>query len=249
MSNIVLKTITYDEVSSTNTILKEMAENGAAEGTVIIANSQTEGRGRVGKKFFSPKNTGLYLSILLKPNINPEDAWKLTCASAVAVARAIEEISDVDAKIKWVNDIFINNKKVSGILTESKINPDTNKLDYAIVGIGINLCKPAGGFPNELKEIATAVFDSSNMANQRQSLIDCLLDNFLKIYTSNEDAFINEYVNRSIVLGKKITFSKGDALEIARAIDIDSQCRLIVEDKDGNIMTLSFGEVSIDLYS
>ena len=128
----------FSSVTSTNTILKEMAEQGAKEGTVIIAEEQTAGRGRTGKQFYSPKGTGIYISILLRPDIPAEESLFLTTSAAVATARAIEDVSDKRALIKWVNDIYLEDKKTCGILTEGAFNVETGKLDYAIVGIGIN---------------------------------------------------------------------------------------------------------------
>ena len=142
----------FSSVTSTNTILKEMAEQGAKEGTVIIAEEQTAGRGRTGKQFYSPKGTGIYISILLRPDIPAEESLFLTTSAAVATARAIEDVSDKRALIKWVNDIYLEDKKACGILTEGAFNVETGKLDYAIVGIGINVCIPDGGFPDNINK-------------------------------------------------------------------------------------------------
>ena len=150
-----LDIIEKDSVTSTNTELIEMAKNGAKEGTVLIASEQTAGKGRTGKSFYSPEGSGVYLSILLRPDFKPEDALFLTTIAAVATAKAIESVSDKEAKIKWVNDVYLDNKKVCGILTESALSSDMEKLDYAVVGIGINLCPPEGGFPDDIKNIAS----------------------------------------------------------------------------------------------
>ncbi len=113
----------------------------------------------MGKKFYSPSNTGLYISILVRPDIPADQALFLTTSAAVATAKAIEDVSNKKADIKWVNDIYIEGKKVCGILTEAAFNIETSKLDYAIVGIGINVCPPEGGFPEDISEIATAIFE------------------------------------------------------------------------------------------
>ena len=144
-----------EEIDSTNRYVKQLGAAGAPEGRVVIANRQSAGRGRLGRSFFSPGEKGIYMSVLLRPEIELERAVLITSMAAVAVARAIERVSDIPAKIKWVNDIFLNRKKVCGILTESGINAETGKLEYAVLGIGVNVGSME--FPEELKGIATSV--------------------------------------------------------------------------------------------
>ncbi|MCR5429871.1 MAG: biotin--[acetyl-CoA-carboxylase] ligase [Eubacterium sp.] len=235
-------------VTSTNTVLVEMAKAVAKEGTVLIANEQTAGKGRTGKSFYSPEGTGVYLSILVRPNINPEDSLFLTTIAAVATAKAIEDVSDKEAKIKWVNDVYVDGKKVCGILTESALSPTGEKLDYAVVGIGINISPPEGGFPDNIKNIATSVFDKNPDSNTKGKLVAHLLDYFMDYYMSKKsENHLEEYINRSNILGDIIIIEKGNMKFKARAIDIDSNCRLIVEDESGNEYTLNSGEVSIDI--
>ena len=243
-----LNIIGKETVTSTNTELIEMAKNGAKEGTVLIATEQTAGKGRTGKSFYSPKGSGLYISILLRPDFKPDDALYLTTIAAVATAKAIESVSDKEAKIKWVNDVYIDKKKVCGILTESVLNPEGDKLDYAVVGIGINLCPPEGGFPKEIKNIATTVFDENCDSNERKDLTNALLDFFMDYYENFENnSHLEEYINHSCILGDMITYNKGNVKYKAKAIDIDSKCRLKIEDENGNTSLLSYGEVSIDI--
>ena len=243
-----LNIIEKETVTSTNTELIEMAKNGAKEGTVLIATEQTAGKGRTGKSFYSPKNSGLYLSILLRPDFSPEDALFLTTMAAVATAKAIESVSEKEAKIKWVNDIYVDKKKVCGILTESALSPDNEKLDYAVVGIGINLCPPEGGFPEDIKKIATTVFDENCDSNERKDLTNALLDFFMNYYENfKNNSHMEEYINRSNILGDIIILNKGNMKMRVKAIDIDSKCRLKIEDEYGNTSLLSYGEVSIDI--
>ena len=218
----------FSSVTSTNTILKEMAEQGAKEGTVIIAEEQTAGRGRTGKQFYSPKGTGIYISILLRPDIPAEESLFLTTSAAVATARAIEDVSDKRALIKWVNDIYLEDKKTCGILTEGAFNVETGKLDYAIVGIGINVCIPDGGFPDNIKDIATAIFDKqTDSINKRSILIANLLDYFMEYYKDfKSKSYVKEYIERSMIIGKTITVIEGSKTSVAKAIDIDKNCRL-----------------------
>jgi len=206
----------FSSVTSTNTILKEMAEQGAKEGTVIIAEEQTAGRGRTGKQFYSPKGTGIYISILLRPDIPAEESLFLTTSAAVATARAIEDVSDKRSLIKWVNDIYLEDKKTCGILTEGAFNVETGKLDYAIVGIGINVCIPDGGFPDNIKDIATAIFDKqTDSINKRSILIANLLDYFMEYYKDfKSKSYVKEYIERSMIIGKTITVIEGSKTSI-----------------------------------
>ena len=240
----------FSSVTSTNTILKEMAEQGAKEGTVIIAEEQTAGRGRTGKQFYSPKGTGIYISILLRPDIPAEESLFLTTSAAVATARAIEDVSDKRALIKWVNDIYLEDKKTCGILTEGAFNVETGKLDYAIVGIGINVCIPDGGFPDNIKDIATAIFDKqTDSINKRSILIANLLDYFMEYYKDfKSKSYVKEYIERSMIIGQTITVIEGSKTSVAKAIDIDKNCRLKVQFEDGTTKWLSSGEVSTKIH-
>ena len=234
--------------TSTNLELVEMANNGAKHGTVLVSTEQTTGKGRTGKSFYSPKDTGVYISILLRPDIPATESLFFTTSAAVATAKAIEDVSDRKAQIKWVNDVYIEDKKVCGILTEASLNIETNKLDYAVVGIGINLIPPKGGFPKDIKKIATTVFENkADSKNKTSILVAHLLDYYMEYYNSfDSNSHLKEYINRSNMIGKQITIYKGDQIIKARAIDIDSKCRLKIEDEDGNTSLLSYGEVSID---
>ena len=240
----------FSSVTSTNTILKEMAEQGAKEGTVIIAEEQTAGRGRTGKQFYSPKGTGIYISILLRPDIPAEESLFLTTSAAVATARAIEDVSDKRALIKWVNDIYLEDKKTCGILTEGAFNVETGKLDYAIVGIGINVCIPDGDFPDNIKDIATAIFDKqTDSINKRSILIANLLDYFMEYYKDfKSKSYVKEYIERSMIIGKTITVIEGSKTSVAKAIDIDKNCRLKVQFENGTTKWLSSGEVSTKIH-
>lgn len=237
----------YPIVSSTNTVLKDMAEQGAAEGTVVVAEEQNAGKGRMGKSFYSPSKTGIYVSILLRPTIPAEESLFLTTSAAVATAKAIEDVSDKTADIKWVNDVYIDNKKVCGILTEGAFNVETGQLDYAIVGIGVNVCFPENGFPEEIQNIATAVFDkNTDSTNKRSMLIAHLLDYFMEYYKElDSKKHVKEYIERSMILGKEILMIEGKNTIPATAIEIDKKCRLKVKLEDGSTRWLSSGEVSI----
>ena len=237
----------YSSVGSTNTLLKAWAEDGCAEGTVAAAEEQTSGRGRLGRSFYSPKGTGLYLSILLRPEAKAEAALPITTAAAVAAAEAIESLSGREAQIKWVNDIFLDSKKVCGILTEASVDLETGGLHYAIVGIGINVLRPADGFPEELQDVAGAIFDSCDEPDLRSRLSAELLDRFFDRYRGlgSEECF-EAYRRRCFVLGKRVTvLSGGVAVADAEVLDLERDYSLRVRYDDGLIATLNSGEVSV----
>ena len=166
-------------VTSTNALLKEKAALGAPEGTVLIALSQTAGRGRFTRSFFSPEDSGIYMSILIRPRISAENAALITTAAAVAVAEAAENLSGRKAGIKWVNDVLIDGKKICGILTEASLNIESGALDYAVLGIGLNAYEPKCGFPQEIKNIAGAIFRKKK-DGLRSKLAAAVLENFFK---------------------------------------------------------------------
>ena len=236
----------YDEVGSTNNMLKERASQGAKEGLVIVANSQTGGKGRLGRSFYSPLDAGVYISVLLRPqNIEPQKALKITTMAAVAACKAVETVTDKKALIKWVNDIFVDGLKVAGILTEASLSMETGNLEYAVLGIGFNVYEPNGGFPEEIKGIAGAILDET-VPDAKNRLASEFLNRFKDIYdnmdTSNYDI---EYKKRSFVIGKKVNVISPADTKKATVLDITSDCALIVEYEDGTEGTLSTGEVSI----
>jgi len=250
-TNIPLDITVHKSVTSTNTLLKEAAQSGAKEGTVIVAENQTMGRGRLGRSFHSPADTGIYFSILLRPKIDPNDSLFLTTSAAVATAKAIEDVKDCTALIKWVNDIYIDNKKVCGILTEGAFKAESSELDYAIVGIGINLKTPDGDFPDDIKNKAGAVFSKDeDITDVKSKLIAYVLNYFFYYYENlSSKAFFKEYKERSFLLGQEISILDSKGPIPATAIDLDENCHLIVKLSDGTIKELSSGEVSVIMNS
>lgn len=231
-------------VESTNTYAKELAAAGEPEGTLVVAEHQTAGRGRRGRSFFSTEGTGIYLSLVLRPELAPQKAVLLTSMTAVAVARAIDAVSGLRSGIKWVNDIFLHGKKVCGILVEAGLNPADGRLSYAIVGIGINVGRLE--FPEELQKIATTVSNECGKEIAREELIAAVVNEMERLYpTLATGAFLKESRERSVLLGKEIRVLDavhGD--ETARAVEIDEQGQLVVE-VGGKRRNLNSGEVSI----
>lgn len=239
----------HPKVTSTNTMAKNLANEHAPHGTVIIAHEQTEGRGRLGRSFYSPKGTGIYMSILLRPTINLEDSLQITTNTAVIVARAIDKLTGQNSKIKWVNDIYLDQKKVCGILTEASVNYELGMLDYAIVGIGINVS--TSNFPESLQSIAGSLLQNrpSHPPISSQLVAEIInqmayLEHSLKNELSQK-VFKKEYRERSLLIGNDIYVHKGNDCIEAKALDIDDKARLIVQYKDESIEILNSGEVSI----
>ena len=159
-----------ESVTSTNTVLKELAEHGGREGMVVIAQRQTMGKGRLGRSFYSPQGGGLYMSVLLRPRFSADAALSITTAAAVAVARAIDDVTGERAMIKWVNDVYFHGRKVCGILTEASVDFENSGLHYAVLGMGVNLTEPEGGFPGEVAQVAGALFAGKAPAGSRPKL-------------------------------------------------------------------------------
>ena len=236
--NIIL----LDETDSTNEHLKNLARQGEKKQTVMIAESQTKGKGTKGRSFYSPESTGCYMSFLVFPNCSPAESTLLTVAAAAATAEAIEKVTGIKADIKWVNDIIIDGRKTAGILTEGSISKDMKSMDWAIVGIGINITAPEGGFPEEIKNIAGALVSGTDNVKNRLAaeVINIFLSYCGKLSEKN---FFDFYKSRLFFLGKKITVTQADRVFTATANDIDEMCRLVVTDEKGEKITLDSAEI------
>lgn len=238
----------YEEIGTTNDEAKRLAGEGEAENLVVMAERQTAGKGRRGRSFYSMGPEGVYMSLLLRPRLPFREALKITTMTAVAVARAIEKNCDVEVGIKWVNDLYIHGKKVCGILTEAGMNFETGDLEYAVVGLGVNVLKC--DFPEELKGIVTTLEEESGQQISRNKLAADILREMHELYGELEKAeggfppFHAEYVKRSIVLGKEIMVHAGTQTYLAKAVAIDDNIALIVETEEGR-KTLDSGEVSV----
>lgn len=232
-----------DQVTSTNALLKARADQGAPEGTVLVAASQTLGRGRLGRKFYSPADTGVYLSALLRRDWPPAAARCLTTLAAAAAAQAVEQVSGAEAGIKWVNDIFIEGKKVCGILTEAAFRLEEGTLDYAVLGVGFNAYIPEGGFPPEIASIAGSVYESRR-EDGRNALAAAFLNGLRGSLAEPQEA-LGDYRRRCLVLGKDILVQSPQGSRPARALDLDEQCGLLVQYPDGSREVLRSGEISV----
>lgn len=239
----------YDSLDSTNNRAKELALSGAEHGTVVLANQQTSGKGRLGRSFFSPKN-GIYLSIIVKPDFDLTKAVLITAAAAVSSAEAIHKVTGYETSIKWVNDVYVDGKKVCGILTEGVADIETGLIENIIIGIGINTSNE--DFPQELEGIAGALKGDYSPSELAADVIMRMLD-FAE--DPENRSFIETYRSKSMVIGKTVTVYNGiytkDPSEVpsrpARVLDIDDDGGLVVIYTDGSRETLTSGEISIRL--
>lgn len=238
----------FEKTDSTNSLVRSFAENGAEEGLFLVAGEQSAGRGRLGRSFYSPGDTGVYMSLLLRPEIKAAESVFITTAAAVAVCRALEECGAKAPEIKWVNDIFVGGKKVCGILTEASIDPSNNKLSYAVLGVGVNIYAPDSGFPEEIKNIAGAVF-SERKENLRNKFCAAFLSEFFDVYNNGMSlkSHTDEYIQRSIVIGKQVSVISGDSVRSAFVDGITENCELKVTYENGEKGVVSSGEVSLKI--
>lgn len=234
-------------VTSTNVLVKERAMAGEPEGLLLLAAEQTAGHGRFDRRFYSPAGTGAYVSLLLRPAFSPELALRITAAAAVAAAEAIEELTGKRAGIKWVNDVLIGGRKVCGILTEAAFDSTGTRLDYAVLGIGLNVAVPEGGFPPEIAGIAGAVFDRPETGD-RERLVAQVLSRFWAYYTAlPTDTFMARYSQKSVMPGRRITVRLPDGDRPARALAVEPDGGLRVRYASGEETVLHSGEVSTTL--
>lgn len=236
----------YKTTSSTNEVAKKLALSGAKHGTVVISEEQTQGKGRMGRSFYSPANTGIYMSIILRPTLTAMDSVLITTSSSVAICDAIHKVTGIECQIKWINDIYINNKKIGGILTEASTNFESGTIDYLILGIGINFNNPKDNFPDDLKEIADSLYKGNSNGINRNMLCAEILNNILSIIPKIKDYdFISEYKKRSIILNQEILYISGGIYSKGKAIDINNDGSLVIKHDDGSIKILNSGEISI----
>lgn len=242
------KIVFKEKTVSTNEDIKALAEAGDGEFTVVLARSQTGGKGRMGRSFYS-FDGGLYFSVLLRPRFSADTCLKITTAAAAAMAKAIEDISQKQTKIKWVNDIFIKGKKVCGILTEGAFDAENNQLKYAVLGIGVNVAAPKGSFPSEIAETADSLFEACRVPSLVYSaLLNSFLERFKGYYEHIESMpHIEEYRKRSFLDGKTVTYERAGKTHTGVVCGIGDNAELIIKEKGKEISLLS-GEVRITDY-
>ena len=236
----------YDTIDSTNNRAKEMAKAGAPAGTVLIAGSQTGGRGRMGRSFSSPEGMGVYLSVILRPDCKADALMHLTCAAAVAACRAVERASGISPGIKWINDLVCGKEKLGGILTEMSVN-SKGFADWAVVGIGINCRQAKEDFPPELQDMATSLRLQAGKpcspALLAARLTDALFEMNAILFQKKQ--LIDIYRQRCVTLGQRVLMVRGDESAYGLALDVDEDGGLLVRLDDGTEKVVNSGEVSI----
>ena len=239
--------LVFDSLDSTNDYLKREATK-LPEGTVVLANQQTGGKGRLGRKFFSPPSMGIYMSMLLKPDCAPLDAATLTANIAAAVCKAIERHCPYSPDIKWINDIYLRGKKICGILCESSITD--HKLDYVVAGVGLNVITRPDDFPPELFKTAGSIYSQTGLVPDRGQLIMAMIEELDAMYAAwkdNPSVYLEEYRHRCSMLGKEVEIYNSDGSFNVVAEAISPDFGLVVRYKNGEKKTLHAGEVSIKL--
>jgi len=227
---------------STNTQAKKLAADGAIHGTSLLAEEQTAGRGRYGKSFFSPRGAGLYMSVILKPRLGMKEPQMITLAAAVAVCKAIEKLTDKKPQIKWVNDVYLDGKKVCGILTEAVTDFESGGIESIIVGVGVDCTTKEESIPPELRDIVGTLDGEISRNQLAAEIYAVILDSFDML---DNGEIIEEYRKRSLMHGKVISFMRGSESRNARVTGISDTGALIVCTDSGENIKLQSGEVTI----
>ena len=239
--------LTVAVTGSTNDDLRALARRGAAHGTAIVAGSQTNGHGRMGRSFHSPEGHGIYLSILLRPDCLPTELMHLTCAAAVAMCDAVEAAVGFRPAIKWTNDLVFGRKKLGGILTELGFTAQ-GAVDYAIIGIGVNCCQQPSDFPEALRDMATSLSASAGREVDPARVCAAMLTALHTMdagLLTGKAAILERYRADCITLNQEISLLRGDRITHGTAVAVDDQGALVVSCPDGTLETVNAGEVSI----
>ena len=237
----------FPSIGSTNDHLRTLARAGAPEGTVLVADCQTGGRGRRGRSFHSPEGAGIYMSILLRPNCLPAELLHLTCAAGTAMCDAVEAAAGFRPGIKWTNDLVFGKRKLGGILTELGFTPKGG-VDYAIIGIGINCCQTEQDFPEEIRAIAGSLAMAAGREIDRAKVAAAMMD-ALHIMANRllteKIQILNRYRRDCITVNQEVVLVRGEEKRYGFALDIDEEGALVVRFSDGSTESVSSGEISV----
>ena len=238
----------FEQTTSTNDVIEKLARDDVKEGVIVFAESQTKGRGRLGRKWISPAHKGLWFSVLLRPDLRPQETTQLTIASATALRRAIQSETGLKPEIKWPNDILIGGKKVAGILTE--LSAELDKVRYVILGIGIDVNLDAGEFPAELKKIATSLKIESGETISRSELATIILreldKDYSRISSGKFAAVADEWEESCVTIGKNVTVQIGERKIRGRAESLDDDGALLLRTEHGHLERITGGDVTLE---
>lgn len=238
----------FDTIDSTNTRAKQMALEGAPEGTVVIAGGQSAGRGRLGRSFCSPSGQGVYFSCILRPWCKPEQLMHLTCAAAVAAAQAVQDVSGLLPGIKWTNDLVVGRRKLGGILTEISVDPKNRLVDYAVIGIGINCSQGQEDFDDAIRDMACSISGITGKDADRAALCGALICRFEEmagILLPEKAVIMTRYRKNCVTVGQEISVLRGDEVRHGKALSVEDDGALRVAYDDGTVASVASGEVSI----
>jgi len=238
----------FQETTSTNDIIEKLARDGVKEGVVVFAESQTKGRGRLGRKWISPPAKGLWFSVLLRPDLRPQAATQLTVATATALARAIRRQTNLSPEIKWPNDILIGERKVAGILTE--LSAELDHVKYLILGIGVDVNLSASEFPVELRKIATSLKIETGRAVNRADLATAILEeldaDYARICSGQFESVAAEWEEQCATIGRNVAIRIGDRAIQGRAESLDSDGALLLRTEHGRLERIIGGDVTVE---
>lgn len=240
--------VCLDTVDSTNRLARELAEQGAPEGTVVLADSQTGGRGRLGRSFASPGGLGIYMSLLLRPDCAPADTAELTAWAAVAVRGAVGAVCGVEPGIKWVNDLVLGGRKLCGILTELSVESESGRVRYVIIGAGINVNNATEDFPPELGSVATSLFMETGKPGSRAELAAAMINGFDALraqWPRQRQGRLEAYRAASVTVGRRVNVISAAGERTGTALGINDDFSLSVRYDDGEEAALKSGEVSV----
>ena len=238
----------FQETSSTNDVVDKLARDGVPEGVVVFAESQTRGRGRLGRKWLSPASRGLWFSVLLRPDLRPQAATQMTIATAVAVARAIQQQTGLLPGIKWPNDILLQGRKTAGILTE--LSAELDHIKYLVIGIGVDVNVAAHEFPADLRQLATSLrIEAGRLLNRADlaiAILRALDDDYARITGGQFEAVANEWAERCTTLGQPVTIHIGDRRLHGRAEALDQDGALLLRTEHGRLERIIGGDVTME---
>lgn len=237
----------FQETDSTNIQAKNLAAEGAGEGTLVIAEKQIAGKGRKGRVWFSPVGNGIYVSLIVRPTLPPAEAAKMMLMTAVAVAEAVVSVAPLNVRIKWPNDILVNEKKMAGILTE--ISTDMDAVDYMIIGLGLNVNTPAGEFPPEIRTLATSLRAETGRTFSRAAVLRAVLQSFETHYdrfmTAGFEPILEKWKAYADIIGRKIRVDMIGRSITGDVLEVDRDGVLVIQDDEGKIHKIVSGDVNL----
>ena len=248
-TNVVGRDIrVFQETTSTNDVIEKFARDNVKEGVVVFAESQTKGRGRLGRTWVSPARKGLWFSVLLRPKLRPQETTQLTVAAATALFRAILEVTGITAEIKWPNDILIRGKKVAGILTE--LNAELDRVKYVIIGIGVDVNLSAGDLPADVRKLATSLkIESAKTCDRAELAVQILREldkNYQRICSGQFESVANEWEKHCSTLGSRVTVQIGEREIPGHAESLDDDGALLLRTEHGHLERIIGGDVALE---